>query len=157
MIIVISGTPGTGKTKLAKALAKVIDHRYMDVNIIIKENKLSKGFDKEKDCEIVDTEKLNTVLNDLADRGDLVIDSHLSHYLSEDLVDWCIITKCELKELEKRLKKREYSKAKVRENLDAEIFDTCLVEAEEEGHKIIVVDTTKDYNLKELVGKLKND
>ena len=53
------------------------------------------------------------------------------------------MTKCDLKELERRLKNKKYSKNKVRENLDAEIFDICLNEAKENKHKIIVVDTTK--------------
>ena len=56
-------------------------------------------------------------------------------------VDKCIITKCDLKELEKRLQKRKYSKEKIRENLDAEIFDTCRVEALEAGHNVEVVNT----------------
>jgi broad-specificity NMP kinase len=46
-----------------------------------------------------------------------------------------------LKKLKKRLEKRNYSKSKIRENLDAEIFDVCLVEAKEKGHKIKVIET----------------
>ena len=73
----------------------------------------------------------------------LVIDSHLSHYLPKKYVKLCVVTKCDLKVLKKRLEKRKYSKGKVRENLDAEIFDVCLNEAKELGHKVKVVDTTK--------------
>ena len=46
----------------------------------------------------------------------------------------------------KRLKKKKYSKSKVRENLDVEIFDVCLNEAKENKHKIIVIDATKDFS-----------
>jgi adenylate kinase len=63
----------------------------------------------------------------------------------------CIVTKCNLKELEKRLKKRGYNKAKIRENLDCEIFDVCLNEAMKKGHKIKIFDTTngiKSNNLR---------
>ena len=45
--------------------------------------------------------------------------------------------------LKNRLKKKKYSKDKIRENLDTEIFDVCLNEAKENRHKIIVMDTTK--------------
>ena len=80
-------------------------------------------------------------------KNGLVIDSHLSHYLPKKYVDLCIVVKCELKELERRLKKKKYSKDKVKENLDAEIFDVCLSEARENKHKILVVDTTKSINI----------
>ena len=46
-----------------------------------------------------------------------------------------------LKTLKKRLEKRGYSKEKVRENLDAEIFDTCRIEALEAGHNVEVIYT----------------
>jgi len=77
----------------------------------------------------------------------IIIDSHLSHYLPSKYVDLCIVTKCELMELKNRLKKKKYSKDKVRENLDAEIFDICLNEAKENKHKIITIDTTKGINI----------
>ncbi|OGM01994.1 hypothetical protein A3K72_01270 [Candidatus Woesearchaeota archaeon RBG_13_36_6] len=156
MIIAVSGTPGTGKTTLAKKLAKELKCKLIDVNKFVKEKKISEGYDKERKCEIVDTKKLSKELIKLIkDEKNLVIDSHLSHYLPKEYVDICVITKCELKELKKRLKKKGYKKEKIRENLDVEIFDTCRVEALEAGHNVIVVDTTKSYNIKEIVKKLK--
>ncbi|MBI5073371.1 AAA family ATPase, partial [Candidatus Woesearchaeota archaeon] len=71
----------------------------------------------------------------------LVIDSHVSHYLPKKYVDLCIVTKTNLKKLKKRLQKRNYSKAKIRENMDCEIFDVCLIEAQEAGHRVKVVET----------------
>jgi len=44
----------------------------------------------------------------------------------------------------------KYSKEKVRENLDSEIFDVCLVEAKENGHKIKIVDSSKGLKKKDL-------
>jgi len=66
----------------------------------------------------------------------------LAQYIPQKHVDLCIITKCDLKELNKRLKKRKYIKEKTRENLDSEIFDICLNEAAEKGHTILIFDTT---------------
>lgn len=156
MIIAISGSPGTGKTTLAKELAKKLKYKYLDVNAIIKKNGLSSGYDKIRECEIVDVDILiNELASLIKDEGNLIIDSHLSHYLPEEWLDFCIITKCDLKVLEDRLKKRKYSKDKIRENLDVEIFDSCLNEAKEAGHNIIVVDTTKDYKIDEVLKQLK--
>ena len=144
-VIVVSGTPGTGKTVIAKRIAKEKDYKYIDINEIIKINKLSEGHDK--DTKIIDTDRLNKVLIKLIKKEKtqgtkgLVIDSHVSHYLPAKYVSECIITKCDLKELKQRLKKRNYSPEKIRENLDAEIFDTCRIEALELGHKVKVIHT----------------
>jgi adenylate kinase len=143
--IIITGSVATGKTTLAKKLAKEKNLIYIDVTKLIKENKLSEGFDKKRDCEIIDIEKLNKVLIDKikSSKKQLIIDSHLSHYLPKKYVEKCIVCKCNLKELKKRLKKRKYSKEKIEENLQAEIFDVCLNEAKEKGHKIIIIETNK--------------
>ena len=79
-----------------------------------------------------------------------VIDSHLSHYLPKKYVNLVVVTKCNIGELNKRLKKRKYSEAKIRENLQAEIFDVCCSEAFEGKHKLIVVDTTKGFNINKI-------
>lgn len=138
--IVVSGTPGTGKTTVAKALAKKKNYEYLDVNRLIKEKKLYDSYDRKRKCNVVDVKKLNKSLIKLIKQSKkkLVIDSHLSHHLPKKYVELCIITKCNLKKLKKRLEKRGYSKSKVRENLDSEIFDVCLNEAKEMGHKIII-------------------
>ena len=152
MIIAVSGTPGTGKTRLSKKLAKALKYKYLDVKKLIAEKKLSVGYDRKRKCEIVDTRKLNIVLIRLIkDNPYLVIDSHLSHYLPKEYVHRCIITTCKLDELKKRLEERNYSEGKVAENLEAEIFETCLTEAEEAGHKVITVDTTKNYRLESVI------
>ena len=77
-----------------------------------------------------------------AERG-LVIDSHMSHYLPGKYASLCIVTRCSLKKLKKRLELKGYKAEKVRENLDAEIFEVCLQETLEMGHKPLVLDTTK--------------
>lgn len=142
MIVVVTGTPGTGKTTIAKKLAKQKKLKYIDVSKIIKEKKLEEGYDKKKKCGIVDVDKLNKVLIDLIKKEkNLVIDSHLSHHLPSKYVNVCVVTKCDLKILEKRLKKKGYSKEKIRENLDAEIFDVCLNEAKEKEQKIMIIKT----------------
>ncbi|MBI4440588.1 adenylate kinase family protein [Candidatus Woesearchaeota archaeon] len=149
-IIAVTGTPCTGKTSLATALAKELGYEYVDVAQVIKANHLEESYDEERQCAVVDTEKLVSTVCDMLRKGkNYVIDSHLSHYLPNTLVDLCIVTKCDLKTLKQRLEDRNYSKYKVRENLDAEIFDVCLVEAmEEQEHEILVVDTTHYLDVK---------
>jgi len=173
-VIIITGSVGTGNTTLSKGLAKKLGYEYIDVNKLVSKEKLSCGYDSKRRCKIIDVKKMNKVLvkiinnfgkpmikktnkkiinnkNNLNKKikkvKGVVIDSHLSHYVPKGHVDVCVVTKCDLKELSKRLNKRGYGKGKVRENLDCEIFDVCFNEAKEKGHKVIVIDTTKGINM----------
>jgi len=142
--IIVTGSPGTGKTTIAKALAKKLKFKYLDVNKLIKEKKLKEKYIKKFDSYEIDIKKLNKELIKIIKKSDkIVIDSHLSHYLSKKYVNLCIVCKCNLKDLKKRLEKRKYSKIKIRENLDSEIFDVCLFEALDNKHNVITLDTTK--------------
>ncbi len=141
-VICVSGCICCGKTKYAKKLAKERKYTYIDLNKIIDENKLKDKYDKKRKTWEVDVSRLKKILVKLIknSKNNLVIDGHLSHYLPPKYVDKIIIMKCELKKLKKRLEKRGYSKLKIRENLDAEIFDVCFEEAKELGHKIEIVE-----------------
>ena len=143
--IVVSGSVGTGKTFIAKKLAKEKNLEYLSINSVIDKYKLSKGYDKRRKCKIVDVDELVKVLIKIIkeSKKKLIIDGHLSHDIPPKYVEECIITKCDIKELKKRLEKRKYSKEKIRENLDVEILDMILEEAKELGHKIKIVDTSK--------------
>lgn len=140
-IIIVTGSVAAGKTTVAKKLAKKYKAKYVDVNKLIKENKLYDYYDKKDKSYVVDIKKLNKFLINLIKKSkeSLVIDSHLSHYLPKKYVDLCVVVKCELKKLKKRLEKRKYSNKKIKENLEVEIFDVCLTEAKERGHKLKIV------------------
>ncbi len=165
-IVIVTGTPGTGKTAVSKKLAKRLNYFYVDVNKLIFSHKLSEGYDKKRKTKIVDINKLNEALINYMDflkmiidknikkyKG-IIIDSHLSHYLPRKYVDFCIITKCGIKELNRRLTKRNYPKDKIQENLQAEIFDVCCTEAVENRHKVIIVDTAKSFNISSVAKKI---
>ena len=143
MIIAVTGSPATGKTALAKRLAKELGFEHIDLNRVIEEKGWHEGRDEKRDTLVVDETTLTKRVKSLIKpRKSYVIDSHLSHFISPELVNVCIVCTCELKELKKRLEKRGYAPEKVRENLDAEIFENCRIEAEENGHKIIIIETS---------------
>lgn len=81
----------------------------------------------------------------------LVIDSHLAHHLPKKSVNLCIVTTADLKTIQNRLEKRGYSRVKIRENLDAEIFQVCLNEAKEMGHRPIILDSTNGFKKLDLL------
>jgi broad-specificity NMP kinase len=137
-IIVITGTPGTGKTRYAKAMSKRLGYAYLDGNRII-EDRLPVSYDKTRRCKVVDADLFARSALEHARETEakgVVIDSHLSHHLPHTKVNRCIVMRCPLRKLKARLARRGYSDKKTRENLDAEIFEICLTEALEAGHKV---------------------
>ncbi len=155
--VIVTGTPGTGKTLIAKRLSKLFKLIYVDVNDLINENKLFDGFDKKFKTRLVDIKKLNKFLINLIKNSNetLVIDSHLSHYLPKMYVKLCIVTKCDLRVLKTRLKKRRYSQRKIDENMEAEILRTCYIEALENKHKLIEIDTSNIRKINKELNKIK--
>ena len=61
-VIVVSGTPGTGKTFVSKKIAKKLKFYYLDVNKAVSKYTLLEGYDKKRKTMIVDTKKLNKFL-----------------------------------------------------------------------------------------------
>lgn len=156
MIIAVTGSPATGKSTLAKRLAEELGFEHIDLNRVIEERGWHEGRDEKRDTLIVDETMLTRRVKTLVKpKKDYIIDSHLSHFISHEMVDACIVCTCELKELKRRLEKRGYRPEKVRENLDAEIFESCRLEAEENGHKIIIVDTSKETEYRQLAEKIR--
>ena len=152
-LLVISGTPGTGKTTLAVYLEKKLKIPTLDLHDYYKQ--ISIGYDRSGKCYDIDVKKFERLVKEKLKQSAIVVDTHIAHLLPKNLVTLCIITTCSnLKKLEARLKERKYSKKKVRENLDSEIFQICLNEAKEKGHKIIEVNTSERFSKKELLNKV---
>ena len=140
--------------KLNKALIREINHHNSTVRkkSMNDPNKKISIINPNKKIKYNKIKSIKNMKNNKKMKNGIIIDSHLSHYLPKKYVDLCIVTKCSLKELEKRLKYKKYSVDKIRENLDAEIFCICLNESKESRHKIMVVDTTKGID----IGKISN-
>eukprot|EP00486_Rosalina_sp_Unknown_P001848 CAMPEP_0201572924 /NCGR_PEP_ID=MMETSP0190_2-20130828/16494_1 /ASSEMBLY_ACC=CAM_ASM_000263 /TAXON_ID=37353 /ORGANISM="Rosalina sp." /LENGTH=106 /DNA_ID=CAMNT_0047999297 /DNA_START=1 /DNA_END=318 /DNA_ORIENTATION=+ len=78
--ILITGTPGVGKTSLISALCEETSLKNIDVNQIIKTQKFHEGMDKERDCLIVDEDKLMDYIEESiieSTNGGNVFDTHL--------------------------------------------------------------------------------
>lgn len=158
MIIIITGTPGTGKTILAKRIATSLGYTYADVNSIIKKNKLTESYDKKRHCHVVNEKKLTEALHQFIEEKHqkalkkrqevkLIIDSHMAHVINPEYVDLCIVTRCGLSVLYYHLKKRGYPPQKISDNIESEIMEVCLTEAQDNGYTPLVIDTSKSVSL----------
>lgn len=52
------GTPGTGKTRLSKELAKKFSYEHLDISAVAKEHNFVEEYDDEYECPILDEEKV---------------------------------------------------------------------------------------------------
>lgn len=143
-LLVITGTPGVGKSVLTKRLVKALGRGWKRVDLQDHYTEISVAYDQKKKCYDIDLNRLSKLVVRLKKESNVVIDSHLSHLLPKRQVDCCIVLLCsDLKMLKKRLQQRKYSKAKVEENLQAEIFQVCLDEAKERQKKVQVMDVAR--------------
>ena len=159
--LIITGIPATGKSTLAHKLSLFLGYEVFDLGNELKKAHILSEYDQKRRCYVVDEGLLLPFLQKVREKAlkeglkGLIIDSHLSHFLPKDQADLCIVTTCsDLPTLKKRLTSRKYSAAKIRENLDAEIFAVCLMEAREMGHQILTFDSKKtDAKAQDLFAK----
>ncbi len=162
-IILVTGTPGTGKSTLAKELAKKLNYELIDIGKI-ESAEFIEG--KEENEKIINVTKMCKFIKEREKESEngLVVDSHLSHYCNNKDVLVCFVLRCEPSELGKRLSERGYNKTKIKENLEAEAMDLILQEALQNKQPVHEIDTTRqsdDKTLKEalevIAGKRKKE
>ena len=102
-MIVISGTPGTGKTILGQALVKEGKKgEYLELGDMIKEEGLYLGYDHERDTLILDVEKFQKKIREIIERTEgekeefLIIDGHVTDLIPKDLVDLVVVLDTDL-------------------------------------------------------------
>src|SRR3989344_5960006 len=86
MIISISGTPGTGKSKTARELAKLLDAYLLSVSSLVKKNKIRCGYDNKLKCKIIDIKSLQLAVDREKKEKINIVESHLAHFLKADFV-----------------------------------------------------------------------
>ncbi len=142
MKIILTGTPGTGKTEVSKILADKLKANLVDVNQLIEKYKFFRKTDKQDNAKIVNLTDLEDYLrNHISSEESFIIESHLLCELDLD-VDYVIILRTHPNILRKRLSKRDYSKEKIENNVSCEILDYCLVRSEKNYNKIFEINTT---------------
>lgn len=129
-VIVITGTPGTGKTTVTTILQQ---KGYFTINL---ENFARKydciaGYDELRQSKIIDTEKLQNILQNYlaAGRGIVIIEGHYADIVPEEFVSKCFVLSCPIEVLRPRLEIRGYPAPKIDENIQAEIMKVCWTDA----------------------------
>ncbi len=134
--ILITGTPGTGKTSLsillADELSNITNKKYEAINIgeLITKKKLYKEWDQKYNVPIFDEDMIIEEL-DYIKEGGYVIDFHSACFLPEEWFKLIVILRCNNTELYDRLKARNYSDEKIMENIECEIMNVLSDEVKE--------------------------
>jgi len=135
MIISLTGTPGTGKTSVAKSLRQE-GFEVIGLTDFVKSRGLG---EQKKDFEVDVPAMIDALEDEIKEGEDTVIEGHLSHHFE---ADFCVVLRCNPEELEERLGERDYSEQKVSENIESEILDIVLSEAVEVQENVVEIDTT---------------
>jgi adenylate kinase len=99
-IIIISGTPGTGKTSISKLISKKLDAKLISLNKLIISKNFVERYDEERETYVADFIKLNKYLKKLiknTKKEDIeycIIEGHLADIVPNKYIDLVIVLKC---------------------------------------------------------------
>lgn len=145
-VILITGTPCTGKTTIAKQLVQELGAEYINLTDFAINYGLTLGEDKERQTKIIDEKAIRQKLGATVRESqiDVVIDGHYAAaVVPTEFVSNVFVLRRSPKELKTFMQARGYANSKLWENLSAEILDSCLIEAmQTQKGKVCEIDTT---------------
>jgi len=146
-IIVVTGTPGTGKTTIAKGLARQLHADYLSLNKLVIAERLLAGVDRQRGTKVVDLKKTRTWLRKClrASKRVTIIDTHVPDAVPRTRLGKVIVLRCHPTVLERRLRNKGWRAIKIRENILAEVLDSCFVIASDYygADKVVQLDTSR--------------
>jgi len=134
-VVVISGTPGVGKTVVALKIAKLLEGIYLNLSEFVINNKLYIYYDEETSSYVIDEVKLKNALNEFIISNCsrfIVIDSHYGEVVDDRFINKIIVLRLNPKELYNRLVSRGWTGRKLRDNVEAELLGVSTMNALEE-------------------------
>ncbi|KAJ1454018.1 AAA domain-containing protein [Pelagophyceae sp. CCMP2097] len=143
--ILVTGTPGTGKTALSAAIAsRLAGLKHVSITELAEEIKAHDGWDAERDCHVLDEDALLDALEPRMAIGGCVVDYHAAELFPERWFDLVLVLRTKTEVLYDRLLARGYAENKIRENVECEIMQVLLEEAHQSYSPQIVVELQSD-------------
>jgi adenylate kinase len=132
-VILMSGTPGVGKTTLAHALTAKLDAVYVNLTDLALDENLILGKDKQRDSMIVDETRMKRRMGEMIEKcqdKDIVIDGHYAvDVVPKKSITQVFVLRRDPVELRRLMESSGISGRKLWENLASEVLDVCLVDA----------------------------
>jgi len=129
--ILITGTPGTGKSTLCQRIANSSGLEWIDVGAIARKEHFYVSYDATFDCQVLDEDRLLDALEGQMNEGGKIVDYHGCDFFPKRWFDAVFVLRCDNTVLYDRLIARGYTGKKLENNLQCEIFQTILDEARE--------------------------
>ena len=136
--ILITGTPGTGKTTTSIEASERINFKHINVGELVASNGCHLGKDEEFDTLIVDEDKLCDLLEPILEEGGNIVDYHSCDFFPERWFDLVLVLKSNTETLFDRLITRGYNDRKREENMECEIMQIVLEQARESYNNDII-------------------
>ncbi|MHA1488582.1 MAG: adenylate kinase family protein [Promethearchaeota archaeon] len=149
-IVIVSGTPGTGKTSVSMKISKKIGSKVISLNELVVQKKFTLKYDNKRNTYVIDLKRLNKYilekLHELKQENEdvLIIEGHFADIIHDKYIDYAIVLRCDPNELYHRLKKRGYTTEKIKENVQSEILGSCInfFNQKQLKNMLIEIDTT---------------
>ncbi|VDP07378.1 unnamed protein product [Soboliphyme baturini] len=142
--ILVTGTPGCGKSILAEQLAVRSGLTYASVAKIAANNNFYEEYDENYECYVLDEEKLVDYMEDQMDRGGNIVDYHGCDLFPQRWFDAVFVLRTDNTVLYDRLMRRNYNPKKLQENIECEIFGVLYEEAVQSYDPTIVYQLQND-------------
>lgn len=128
MAIVITGTPGVGKTTVARELANRLGLNYINLADLVVSKKLYLYYDDSLKSYVVDVIKCRQYLTKMLGCRE-ILDTHVLDAVPREKARLVIVLRLNPLELKKRLQLRGYAGRKLSENVEAEVLGVVLSDA----------------------------
>ena len=153
MRIIITGSPGVGKTSAARSLGKKLGCQVLNEKQIALEQKIGKWNPKEDEL-VIPLEPYAKALNRLfLEKKNVVIEGHLLCELKAR-PDFVVLIRVHPELLEGRLHLRNYSEEKVQDNVFCEGIDYCKKHVERNYPKGKIVEIESGKTIKETLDRI---
>jgi len=142
--ILVTGTPGTGKSSTCRRIAELTGMVHVEVSSLVKELELYDSWHEEHDVPEFDEDKVCDELETRLAKGGHIVDFHSCDFMPERWFQLVLVLRTDNEILYPRLEARGYPEKKITENVDAEIARICLDEASGAWPKEIVIELASD-------------
>lgn len=131
--MLVTGTPGTGKTTTCELLAQSGRLEHINVGDLVKSRHLHEGYDEEHQAFVLDEDAVVDALEGRlgSKRGGALVDHHGCDFFPERWFDLVVVLSADTSTLWDRLEARKYPRSKVQENVECEIMRVVEEEARE--------------------------
>jgi len=131
-VILVTGTPGVGKTSISRLLASKLDAVHINLAELVEGERLISGVDKARGTLIADTHRVSKRVQEIikSSECDVVVDGHFAvDVVPTKAVHKVFVLRRDPRKLKGVMENRGYKESKLWENLAAEILDVCLWDA----------------------------